>query len=107
MTNPRPLGALRPQPDDPAVLRHDRLPPCPVCAYRPDAISLAEGGATCPTPSDGDYSLCFNCGEVSVYTAGPLGLAVRAATTDELARFNREHGHVARGLARFNAQRQR
>lgn len=78
---------------------------CRVCGYTQTAL----GVTTRPTgtdecPSDGDFSVCFGCGEVSVIATGPLGVALREPTGEDLAEFAcAGHGDTVRRLHRFNA----
>ena len=76
---------FRVSPDDPSSMMHKALS-CVACGYRFDAASLPEHGPA-QAPKDGDYSLCFRCGEVQVYVVGALGIAVREATVAELEEF--------------------
>jgi hypothetical protein len=80
-------GPLQRQPGRDDVWRHAALS-CQCCGGKLDAAAVAAGGPA-PEPSDGDWSICFRCGEVAVYVVGPLGVGLREATTAELARFAR------------------
>ena len=82
MTSP-----FRPQPGRPDVLRHQTLP-CLACGAPNDSAGVT--GDVAPTPTSGDYCICFRCGEVSIYVVGPLGIALREPTTAELAEFASE-----------------
>jgi hypothetical protein len=69
-------------------MERDRLPvtlrrlPCPHCGTLNDAHS---SGTTSQPPTDGDASVCWNCGDIALFVAGPLGLALRAPTSAERA----------------------
>lgn len=91
---------FRPQPGRPGVKRHEALH-CGACGYQIDAASTLDSSDR--TPSDGDWAVCFRCGEVQVYVVGPLGVALRTATTEELAKFSRqpENAKMVRDLHRF------
>jgi hypothetical protein len=54
---------------------------CPFCGrYTPHYVhARTDAGA----PADGDYSVCWKCRRVSVWTVGPLGTALRAPTEEE------------------------
>lgn len=82
---------------------------CPACGYAPDALGHHQPAPADPrAPQAGDYSICFNCGEVSVIEMSPLlGASMRAATTAELAEFAADPGNVdaVRRLHRFHSQR--
>lgn len=78
---------------------------CRMCGYKADAsTSLFRPDAV---PTSGAFSVCLNCGEVSVYEIGPLGVAVREPTLDELAEFTADHPGVVQTMIAFNAQRRR
>jgi hypothetical protein len=77
---------FRPQPGRPDISRHVPLH-CLACGGKQDAAGAATGPPR--IPADGDYSICFRCGEVNIYVVGPFGVALRAATTAELAEFAR------------------
>lgn len=53
---------------------------CPYCGYKTDAAEAAEGSAV---PGAGDWSICFGCGRVAVFTGD--GLMTRPATEAEEA----------------------
>jgi hypothetical protein len=95
---------FRPQPGRPDVLRHDKLH-CRACGNGIDATSIPGPGPT-PTPSDGDTAICFRCGEVSIYTVGPLGVALREPTGPELADFaaNPDNTRIIREIHQFWAE---
>jgi hypothetical protein len=96
---------FRPQPGHPDVLRHDTLH-CRACtATMNAAVSISDPGPA-PAPSDGDFAICCRCGEVSIYTIGPLGAALREPTGRELARFaaNPANTSIIRDLHRFWAE---
>jgi hypothetical protein len=76
---------FRQQPGRPDVVRHRKLH-CPACGCGQNAAARPDRSPG-PGPSDGDYSICFRCGEVSVYTVSPLGVALREATSAELVEF--------------------
>lgn len=81
------------------------FPPCRACGYTGDALS-GTGPEAPPEPSEGDFSVCFRCGEVEVIIIHPLlGVQTRPPTTDELAEFAQDPANVAavRDLHRFNA----
>lgn len=82
--------------------RHNELR-CRIC----DCVLDAATGADCNQhqgPTDGAYSLCSYCGEVSIFVLNPLGIVgLREPTLAELQTFNREHGHLAQALAQIRA----
>jgi hypothetical protein len=91
---------FRPQPGRPDILRHPILH-CPACGTPCDAAGVT--GDIAPTPTDGDYSICFRCGEVNIYVIGPFGVSIREATTAELAEFARhpDNTRTVRALHEF------
>jgi hypothetical protein len=85
--------ALTPQPGHDDVWRHGSLS-CSACGYRFDGTgSLVSGDQR--APDDGDFTICFRCGEVMVYVIGALGVSVREPSTTELAEFARIPGATA------------
>ncbi len=61
---------------------------CRACGHGIDAATAGvrhDGPRNIPIT--GDYSVCFRCGEVSVYVIGPLGVALREPTGAELTEF--------------------
>jgi hypothetical protein len=54
---------------------------CPYCSRVNDLHGYTKGVAD---PSAGDVAICWRCGEISVFTDGPLGLAQRKPTSAEL-----------------------
>lgn len=101
MTDLEPIGELRPATGN--EWHHSNRLTCRACGYGFDAAAdAAKSGAK---PEDGSFSVCFSCGEVSVFANGPLGLSIREPTVQELAEFARDHGRVAQALHRFRAQR--
>lgn len=84
--------------------RHDPVS-CRACGYRFDSVS--QSGDVCRVPSDGDFSVCFRCGEVSVFVVGPLGIGVREPTLAELAEFSadREATRTVQSIHEFWARR--
>lgn len=93
---------FRPQPDYPGVYRH-KANPCRVCAHPNDAVREGYGGDA--VPRTGDVSVCWRCGEVSVFEIGAFGMVLREPTLDELADFGRDHGDHARRLRDVRANR--
>jgi hypothetical protein len=74
------------------ILTHISEPtPCPYCA-KPNNGHSCDGR----TPQTGDYSICWSCHKVSVFVAGPLGLAVRKPTEGEAAAMATDEGFAAR-----------
>src|SRR5881394_3570008 len=67
-------------------MRHQLLH-CPSCGSRINATTLPGHGPMPRPPDDGDYAVCFCCGDVGVYMVGPLGVTIREATTVEVAEF--------------------
>jgi hypothetical protein len=51
---------------------------CPVCGYKHDAVSSATGQMRVPT--DGDFSICFRCGEITRFVVTSFGVSVRKLT---------------------------
>jgi hypothetical protein len=95
---------FRPQPGRPDVVRHQKLN-CRACGNGIDAAGVT--GPVAPDPTDGDYSICFRCGEVSIYTIGPLGVALREPTGAELAEFssNPDNTRLVRTIHRYWASK--
>lgn len=52
-------------------------------------------------PQDGNFSVCFSCGEVSIFVITDGRIALREATLFELLTFNKLHGPVARELTQL------
>lgn len=78
-----------------------RPQPCPYCSKTVDAAGSADGSPQgAPTP--GDFLVCFGCGEPSVWVQSPLGGGLRAATPEELAEFEVDHGHDAERLREYH-----
>lgn len=100
-------GPFRPQPDRPDILRHQALS-CLACGGKQDAAGTPDGSPA-SQPTDGDWAVCFRCGEVAVYAVGPFGVALREATTEELAEFSADpaNGKLVRDLHQFWASRPR
>lgn len=70
----------------PDVLRHQAYA-CRACGTPLDAAMHAGAGRAKPT--DGDFSICGHCGEVSVYAISAFGVvSLREATLAELHIFN-------------------
>lgn len=87
MTEPA-RGPLRPAGE--AVWRQPGRMDCPACHYNPDALGSLKDTPQARAPQTGDYSICVNCGEVTVIEVHPLlGATLREATTAELAEFSR------------------
>jgi hypothetical protein len=105
----RVTGPLRPVDD--GVWRGPRKVNCRACGYPMDA--LGERAPNLPdtrAPEDGDYAICFRCGEVSVVVMHPLlGVTLREPTGAELAEFARNPDYTAavRRLHRFHGGRGR
>lgn len=59
---------------------------CPYCGSRNPHVGRPGGGA----PADGDISICAECRELSVFTAGPMGVALRQPTAGELIAAERD-----------------
>jgi rubredoxin len=96
-----PIGPLHRATED--TWRHRNRLSCPACGYQFDAASSQADEAR--APADGDFSVCFACGEVMVFAASAFGLAVREASTEELAEFSRspENVETVRSIHRFRA----
>lgn len=81
---------------------------CPGCDYTPDALGHHEATPADPrAPEDGDWSICFRCGDVGVIELHPLlGARLREATTGELAEFAADpvNADAVRRLHRFHAR---
>jgi hypothetical protein len=89
----------------PTLDEHEHRPiVCRACGYHLDTASGLPGSAP-RKPSNNSFSLCFNCGEVSVYVVedGEV-IAMREPNFVELEIFNRKFGDVARQRAAFRAQ---
>jgi len=88
---------FRQQPGHPDVYRHETLP-CPACGRPNNSAKRAQGKPQ--SPGDGDWSICFGCGEVSVYAVGSFGVALREATGQELREFadNPDNTRLVRDL---------
>lgn len=84
-------GPLRPQPGRPGVYRHPALS-CRACGATHNALTNADRGG--PPANDGDFTVCFRCGVVAVLVIGPLGVAMRAPSPEELLEFAQDHPHV-------------
>jgi len=66
-----------------SVSIHKIISRCPWCGAKNDRASNAVPGEVV-TPSDGDVSMCFYCGEWAVYDAAlPAALAQRKPTDAE------------------------
>lgn len=70
---------------------------CPHCGTLMDSSTTSQFQAY--MPKDGDLSLCVQCLEPATFVVGPLGVALRKSTPDELAEFEVDHAHVRRALA--------
>lgn len=108
VSDPRhqPVGELRAVriPGGPSVLRSATFTTCPACGHAADAYGDT-GSDDSERPTDGDYSICFRCGEVAMFSVGAFGIGVRAITTEELAAFSRTpHAARVRELHRFWAE---
>jgi hypothetical protein len=68
--------------DDCPDLLHKAVACCH-CGYLVDAASTTDGEQL--APEDGNIAICFRCAEPSVYVVGPIGVALRLLTRDELA----------------------
>jgi len=77
---------------------------CPYCGATVDAAGSPDGTPMEP-PQEGDYLICFTCGEPAVWSVGPLGEALREATPEELAEFAVDHGHHAERLREYHRRR--
>lgn len=62
---------------------------CPTCDYKLDGATVAHGEDT--LPSEGDASVCLNCGQVLVYQAD---LTVRKATATDVRKIMEEAPHA-------------
>lgn len=81
---PKDDSPFRSEPGDPTKHHHDPVA-CPGCGQRQDGAMRPD---TTTAPSDGDWSICVTCGEVSVYVVGALGVGLREASLEELVEFN-------------------
>lgn len=103
------MNGFQVEPDDDTALR---MPPmhCPVCGNANDAISQPLGTKLGieSAPVDGDYSVCFYCGELAVFSVTAFGVAMRSPTMAELKTFaaNPNFTQYVRALHAFHAQRQ-
>lgn len=77
--------------------------PCPACGQVMDAAQSVSLWHWKP-PVDSDWSVCFECGEVSIYVVGDFGVALRTPTLEELVVFNEEHPGIVQQLHLFNSQ---
>lgn len=64
---------------------------CPYCGYCHDRTS-EPFKAVDVIVNDGDISLCFRCGEISVFKRNSKGFAIEKPTDEELASFEKEEG---------------
>jgi hypothetical protein len=99
----QPLGPMRP--DHRYGYRSDvsaRTFTCPACGHKSDALTDPDQRNT---PNDGDYAVCFYCGEVAVIVNGPFGMAVREPTIAELEQFRAQgHAEMVRAVHRFHGR---
>lgn len=65
----------------------DRENPCPYCGRPNDAAAHALNGAELPTA--GNWSVCWGCGAVAIFTGD--GLATRQLTDAEIIEAQRDH----------------
>lgn len=82
--------------------RHQALN-CRVCGSVLDAASRVQDAVE---PYDGAASICFNCGEVSIFVIGAFGVALREPTTQELAELasDPEYREMRALLSQYRAQ---
>ncbi len=85
------------------TLQHKNTFACSVCGAPNDHTTgiTGKGG-----PKTGMVSMCFTCGELSIFQVSPLGIiSLREPTTEELASIHREHGEMLAWMTRFRAER--
>lgn len=86
------------QPGRPDIQRMPTMA-CPVCGYQMDLVSQQGGPRRqCGIPESGDFQLCFNCAEPSIFLVSTFGIALRALSPQELAEFIVDHYDLARRL---------
>lgn len=94
------------EPTDPSVMYMPKAA-CPACGYKQDAVSRPLGQPMHAPPKDGDYCVCFQCGEVLIFSVSAFGVAVREATTEEIRAFaeNPRNTRYVQALHAFHAKR--
>lgn len=80
--------------------RHNALS-CLGCGYKITGATYMNGPDGDSGPDSGSFSVCLRCGEVAIYEIGVFGVALREATTDELAEFGRLYGDDLQRLHLF------
>jgi len=60
---------------------------CPHCGVGQDLHTNTTGARP---PEDGDVAICWRCGDVAVFAAGPFGVTRRKPTGPEDARIRRD-----------------
>lgn len=81
---------------------------CPACGEVNNAVSQPLGKLGDDSlPVNGDFSVCFTCGEVATFAVGAFGIATRTPTMEELKDFaaNPRYTEYVRLLHAFHAQR--
>jgi hypothetical protein len=90
-----------PQPNMPGTWRHSDLT-CPWCHGITDASTHAEGVAA---PAEGDFSVCFHCGEPAVFAISPSGaVSLRKLSTSEAVEFAVDHADPRTLIRQFQAK---
>jgi hypothetical protein len=73
---------------------------CLACGYLIDGALSGDRGEHDVRPTTGDYSVCINCNEVSIFVVADDGtVSLREANFIELRQFNTLHGAKARAVA--------
>jgi hypothetical protein len=80
-----------------------RTPPveCPSCGHRITATAVYPGQAP-KLPTTGDWIMCFDCANVSIFEVSALGVALRRPTPEEKAQILHERGQDIALLLEFN-----
>lgn len=82
------------------TVRHNTLH-CRACGGKIDASTpLGHTGV----PTNGSWSVCLNCAEVSIYVVGPFGVALREPTLGELATFTKRYRGVVGAVLQYNSE---
>lgn len=84
--------------------RHAELR-CRICAYKLDAATCVDPDFPNP-PSDGDFSVCQGCGEISIFeVTGGNVTGLREPNFIELTNIYQEHRVLLERFTRLRAQR--